>query len=114
MLEIIVAIAIIAMISAGIAVAVVIQKEKADIRITTVNASAIRMGIKSWWIDHDTSSCPDVRALVADGVIDRGKVDRDAWGQPWRIQCEALDATIVSMGPDRRPDTEDDIRVPPS
>jgi hypothetical protein len=29
-------------------------------------------------------------------------------------QCDATDATIVSLGPDKLPDTEDDIRVPPS
>src|SRR5438552_13989747 len=114
LIEIVVAIAIIAMISAGITVAVIGYKKHADVSLTTTNAQTIRMGVKSWWVDHDSGSCPSVRMLVSDGALDRGKVDFDAWGQPWAIKCEENDATVISRGPDKTPDTEDDIRVPPS
>jgi general secretion pathway protein G len=115
LIEILVVIAIIAMISSGIAVAVIVQKQWADIRLTTVNAEAMRHGIKTWWLENGTSTCPTPKELVADGVIDRNKkVEQDAWGQPWTIQCDARDATIISRGPDKLLGTEDDIRVPPS
>lgn len=63
-------------------------------------------------------------SLIADGLLDRGKSAKtDAWGQrpqvhcdrgePWVIQRDDFDATIVSTAPDKLPDTEDDIRVPP-
>jgi prepilin-type N-terminal cleavage/methylation domain-containing protein len=114
LIEIVVAIAIIAMISAGITMAVIGYKKHADVSLTTTNAQTIRMGVKSWWVDHDSGSCPTVRMLVADGALDRGKVDFDAWGQPWAIKCEENDATVISRGPDKTPDTENDIRVPPA
>ena len=113
LLEIIVAIAIIAMISSAIAVSIMIQQDKANKSLTATNAGTIRHGVKMWWIDHDMGTCPSVKELVADGAIDRGKVDRDAWGQPWKIVCDTRDATVISRGPDKTPDTEDDIRVPP-
>jgi prepilin-type N-terminal cleavage/methylation domain-containing protein len=113
LLEIIVAIAIIAMVSAGVTVAIVGHFNKAKITTTKTNAQSIRSGIKAWWLENDGSTCPDVKILVADGAIDRGKkVAEDAWGQPWRIVCEQNDVTIISKGPDKLPDTEDDIRVP--
>jgi general secretion pathway protein G len=114
LIEIVVAIAIIAMISAGLTVGIVSTKKKSDIKLATTNAQTIRMAVKSWWMDHDSGSCPSVRTLVADGALDRGKVDLDAWGQPWRLKCEENDVTIISLGPDKTADTEDDIRVPPS
>ncbi len=115
LLEIIVAIAIIAMISSGIAVAIIKQKRLADIKLTTTNADAIRIGVKTWWVDHNSSSCPTVPMLIADGAIDRSRSTKaDAWGQPWVIKCEDYDAVVISKGPDAQPDTEDDIRVPAS
>jgi general secretion pathway protein G len=115
LIEIVVAIAIIAMISGGIAVAVMANKKHADISLTATNAQTIRMGVKSWWIDHDSGSCPTVAMLISDGAIDKGKSTKaDAWGQPWRIKCEENDVTVSSRGPDKLPDTEDDIQVPSS
>jgi len=113
LLEIIVAIAIIAMVSAAVTVAIVKQKDKANINITRTNAQSIRSGVKTWWIDHDSSSCPTVQMLVSDGTLDRSKsINADAWEQPWRIECKDNDVDVVSRGPDKTPDTEDDIRVP--
>lgn len=109
--EIIVAVAIIAMISAGTAVAIGKVKAKSDITAMTSNAEAIRTAIKTWWLDHD--GCPTVGTLLQDGVMDKGKFTRkDRWDQPWVIKCEDGDATVISRGPDKLPDTEDDIRVP--
>jgi len=113
LLEIIVTIAIISMISAAVTVAVVKYQEGAKIKLTRTNAQTIRSGVKSWWIDHDSSSCPTVQMLVADGALERGKsIKFDAWEQPWSIECKDSDVDVVSRGPDKTADTEDDIRVP--
>lgn len=91
------------------------HKAESQKKMPRINAAAIRMGIKSWWVDHSVSECPTVKMLVDDDVIDRGKaVSQDAWGQPWKIVCDGRDATVTSRGPDQQPDTEDDIRVPQS
>lgn len=113
LIEVVVAIAIIAMVSGGVVVAVMKHQIESQKKMTRVNAGAIRNGVRTWWIDHQASECPDVKALVADGALDRGKgVKQDAWGQPWKIVCENQEATVISRGPDKQPDTEDDIRVP--
>ena len=113
LIEVVVAIAIIAMVSGGVVVAVMKHKVESDKKMTRVNAGAIRNGISTWWLDHQASECPDVKTLVVDGALDRGKaLKQDAWGQPWKIVCENQDATVISRGPDMTPDTADDIRVP--
>jgi prepilin-type N-terminal cleavage/methylation domain-containing protein len=116
LVEIVVAVAIIAMISAGITVAVIGIATEQKVRLTRSNAETLRNSIKVWWaLSSDSTTCPTIPMLLADGAVDRGKsVKEDAWGQPWRITCDDRDATIVSTGPDKLPDTEDDIRVPPS
>jgi general secretion pathway protein G len=113
LLEIIVAIAIIAMISAAVTVAIVKHKKTADISLTATNARTIRNGVKLWWVEHDSGSCPSVAVLVGDGTLDRSKsLKVDAWQEPWRIRCQDGDVTVSSKGPDKLPDTEDDIVEP--
>ena len=115
LIEIVVAIAIIAMISGGIVVAVMAHKRHADITLTTTNAETILGGVKAWQLEHDSGSCPTVPMLISDGEIARGKSTKaDAWGQPWLIKCEENDVTVSSRGPDKLPGTEDDIQVPSS
>jgi len=111
-----VAVAIIAMISAGITVAVVKIGNNQKISLTRTNAEALRAAVKTWWqLNNDSNTCPTVSMLIADGAIDKGKSTKaDAWGQPWAIKCDETDATVISTGPDKLPDTEDDIRVPPA
>jgi prepilin-type N-terminal cleavage/methylation domain-containing protein len=112
LLEIVVAIAIVAMISAAITVAVMKHKIAAERSLTATNAQTIRLAVKSWWIAHDSASCPTVRELVADGEIERGKVDFDAWGQAWLLKCDESDVTVSSKGQDKTLGTDDDIHVP--
>ena len=111
--ELIVTIAIIAMISGAVTVAILKVKQHADISLTTTNAETILNGVKTWWLEHDSGSCPNVQTLISDGALEKGKsLKGDAWQQPWRIECKDGDVSIISKGPDKLPDTDDDIRVP--
>lgn len=116
MVEIVVTIAIIAMISAAVTVGIMKIAERQKVSLTRTNGETLRTAVKMWRAtENDATGCPGVPNLIADGMLDRGKSAKtDAWGQPWVIECDATDATIVSLGPDKLPDTEDDIRVPPS
>jgi prepilin-type N-terminal cleavage/methylation domain-containing protein len=116
LVEIVVAVAIIAMISAGITVAVININEQQKIKLTRSNAELLRAAVKMWRIQgNDSAACPTIPMLIADGEIDRGRMTKeDPWGQPWLITCDDRDATVASNGPDRLPETDDDIRVPPS
>jgi type II secretory pathway pseudopilin PulG len=115
LLEIVVTVAIIAMISAAVTVGIMKIAERQKIALTRTNGETLRGAIKMWRAsENDSAGCPSVPTLIADGMLDRGKSAKtDAWGQPWVIQCDDWDATIVSTGPDQRLNTEDDIKVPP-
>ena len=116
LIEIVVSVAIIAMISGAITVAVIKIALDQKIELTKTNGETLRSAVALWRASgNDTGECPTVKELLADGALARSKSTKaDAWGQPWRIECDASDATVVSLGPDKLPDTEDDIRVPPS
>jgi prepilin-type N-terminal cleavage/methylation domain-containing protein len=115
LLEIVVTVAIIAMISAAITMGIMKIAERQKVALTRSNGETLRGAIKMWRAtENDSAGCPTVPTLIADGLLDRGKSAKtDAWGQPWIIQCDESDATIVSTGPDQRLHTEDDIEVPP-
>lgn len=115
LIEIVVTVAIIAMISAAVTVGIMNIAARQKITLTRSNGETLRGAVKLWRAtENDSTGCPTVPTLIADGLLDRGKSAKtDAWGQPWVIQCDEFDATIVSTGPDQRLDTEDDIRVPP-
>lgn len=112
LIEIVVAIAIITMLSAAITVGVVKIKKGQDIDLTRTNAESLRGAVKVWWA-LGNKGCPTVRQLVAEGALDKSRSTKaDAWDQAWIIQCEEDDAAVLSKGPDEKVGTEDDIRVP--
>ncbi|MDF3066349.1 MAG: ral secretion pathway protein [Polyangiaceae bacterium] len=112
LIEIVVAIAIIAMLSAAVTVGVVKIKKKNDIDLTRTNAQSLRSAVKVWWA-LGNRDCPTVPELIAEGALDKSKSTKaDAWDQPWVIKCEGDDATVVSRGPDKLAETDDDILVP--
>ena len=116
LIEIVVAVAIIAMLSAGITVAVVKIAGDAKKDLTRTNARSIRSAVKVWWATTgDAATCPTVGALIADGALEKGKSTKsDEWGQPWQLKCENSDISVTSRGPDHQAGTEDDITVPES
>lgn len=115
LIEIVVTVAIIAMISAAVTVGIMKIAVRQKIALTRTNGETLRGAVKIWRAtENDAAGCPSVPTLIADGLLDRGKSAKtDAWGQPWVIKCDDSDATIVSTGPDQRLGTEDDIEVPP-
>lgn len=116
MIEVLVTVAIIAMISTGIAIAVLKIAEQQKVSLTRTNAEPLRGSVKIWWaLGTEGETCPTTAMLLADGALDRSKFNKvDAWGQPWTIKCDEHDATVISWGPDKLPGTDDDIRVPPA
>jgi prepilin-type N-terminal cleavage/methylation domain-containing protein len=75
LVEIVVAVAIIAMISAGVTVAVIGINNQQKIKLTRSNAELLRGAVKMWRIqDNDSAACPTIPMLIADGQIDRGRM----------------------------------------
>lgn len=112
LVEILIVVAIIALIAGGVGVAAFKRFIKAKESTTQTNTRGIRAAIRTWWLEHDPVECPDFDDLVKSGALDEDSNERDAWGEPWHIQCAEGNVTVSSAGPDRQLDTADDIRAP--
>jgi prepilin-type N-terminal cleavage/methylation domain-containing protein len=112
LVEILIVIAIIALLATGVSLAAFHAWIGAQKKTTGTDASKIRQAVKTWWLSHEPSFCPSFGQLVADREIDREARSGDAWGTPWRITCADEDAEVRSAGPDKHFDTDDDIRAP--
>ncbi len=112
MIEILVVLAIVALISGTIAFAVIGQMGPARIKTTQQSARALRNAASTYRLDHE-SDCPTVEMLVKAGAIDRASKTTDAWEKPFTINCDDGDITVTSGGPDGKIETpQDNIRIP--
>jgi len=114
LVEVLIVVAIIALVSAGVAVAAFPYWGRSQQKSAFANARNLRGAVKSWWVDHDPSLCPEIDQLVQDQALDRDSPRTDPWGKPWRIECADHEVTILSDGSDRTAGTSDDIRIPPT
>ena len=114
LIEVLIVVAILAMVSASVGIAAWAYHVKAQRRMAETNARALRATVKAWWLDHETSECPTFAMLLKDGAEDKDAPRTDPWGGEWNILCADNDVTIVSKGNDRRLGTDDDIRTPPA
>ena len=73
-------------------------------KVSQMSAGELRLAAEQWRGTHG-DQCPTLGILHADDAS-------DAWGNPFKIICEDDETTIVSAGPDKKPGTADDIRIP--
>ena len=110
LLEIMVVIAIISLLTTGVAVGALRMLRDAEDDQAKNNASAIASVAEAFVIVHRSQSCPTPEELKRDGLLSgRSKVE-DPWGTPYRIQCEPDYAIAISAGRDGIFDTSDDVR----
>jgi prepilin-type N-terminal cleavage/methylation domain-containing protein len=113
LIEILVVLAIIAMVSGVIAITVIGHLDKARKETTKQSALALRSIVATYRMDRAGDDCPTVEGLVAANAIDEASKKSDAWDQPFVIQCDDHGGIrVASAGPDKKLGTEDDIRVP--
>jgi general secretion pathway protein G len=112
--EVLIVVAILALVAAGVSVAAIKFWIKAQYDTATSNARSIRQAVPLWWAQHDSAVCPEIGQLVSDGILDDDTPAKDPWGMPWRIECNELKVTVSSSGGDKIMGTKDDIRVPPA
>jgi hypothetical protein len=84
----------------------------AQVKTSHIDARAIRPLAALWRSDHGRDECPTTERLRADGLLDSSSKLTDAWGNRYVIVCEADETSVLSDGPDRRPNTDDDVREP--
>jgi general secretion pathway protein G len=111
--EVLIVVAIIALVSAGVSVVASRYWAKTREKIAATNARNIRHAVPLWWAEHDQNACPEIGQLVSDGILDQDSPTKDPWGTPWRIECTDHKVSVSSNGRDKIAGTSDDIRVPP-
>jgi general secretion pathway protein G len=112
LLEILVVLAIIALLSSVIGIAVYGHLVKARVEATRQSALKIRQTVVLYRMDRG-DDCPTVDALRAGDFIDAASKLTDAWDQPFVVKCgEQGEVHVSSAGPDKKHGNEDDIVAP--
>lgn len=112
LIEVLIVVAIMSMIAAGVTVAVLPKFTEAGIKSTETNAREIRNAVNRWRGTRGGSDCPSIAQLVQDKEIDSASKTDDAWSSPYKIVCTEDDVVVSSPGPDKKEGTKDDIVVP--
>ncbi len=107
LIEIMIVIAIIAMIGGGVTFAFQ-QQRRAQAKTTKTNAMQLRSLAQQYYTEH-RDSCPTVQALISAGEMDTRSKTTDEWGKPFVIVCNGEDLDVTSSGPDGQQGTGDDI-----
>jgi general secretion pathway protein G len=113
LLEIMVVLAIIALLAGGVGAAVFKQFKKAQISTARLRVKAVRDATSQYMIDN-SSNCPrGVDDLVSQKYLDRSNA-KDPWGKDFLFQCPGTkdtdSADISSAGPDKQEGTSDDVK----
>jgi general secretion pathway protein G len=112
LLEIMIVLAIIAMIAGGVGVALFNKFKKAQISTTKLRVKSVRDAVTQYMIE--TPSCPkSMEELLSGKYIDKDKM-KDAWGGNIALKCPGANDTegadVSSPGPDHQEGTADDIK----
>ena len=112
LLEIMIVLAIIALITAGVGTVVFNSFKKAKVSIAKQRVGAVREAVVKYMIDN-SSACPKgIDDLVAQKYIDKAGA-KDPWDKPYIFQCPGTNdpdsADVSSAGPDKQEGTADDI-----
>jgi general secretion pathway protein G len=112
LIEVLIVVAILGMIAAGVTVGVFPKFKEAQIKTTETNAREIRNAAQRWRGLNGGSECPTVAQLVQAHEIDSASKTDDSWGVPYKVMCTEEDVVVMSPGPDKKEGTADDISVP--
>lgn len=109
LLEILVVIALLSLLSTGVAVGVLKALEGAKIKQAEIDAAAFASGAEAFVITHGDQDCPTPEGLSRDGLLSHRSHIEDPWGTPYQIRCETRHAVASSAGPDRIFGNGDDV-----
>jgi len=110
--EVLIVVAILAMIAGGVAFFALPQFNKAKKDTAMGAARVVRQAASQWRATNNETDCPSISQLVQDKLLDPGQNTADPWGQAFAISCSDEDVTVISNGPDKKRGTKDDIVVP--
>jgi general secretion pathway protein G len=113
LLEIMVVLAIIALIAGGVGAAVFKQFNNAKIKTARLRVKQAREATTQYMLDN-SSNCPKgIDDLVAQKYLDKNNA-KDPWDKPFTFRCPGTNdidgADVSSSGPDKQEGNADDIR----
>lgn len=112
LVEVLIVVAIIALIAGGVAVFALPAFQKAQVKTAETAARTIRNAVHQWQALNAETACPTVSQLIEEKQIDPGTETNDPWGNGYSITCANDEVIVASMGPDKKKDTDDDIVIP--
>lgn len=112
LVEVMIVVAIMAMIAGGVALSVVPQFSKAQRETALTGGRTMRRAVQSWQMLNGEVTCPTVSMLIEQKMLDRGMKTDDPWGQPYEFNCSDDEVWVLSYGPDKKKGTKDDVSVP--
>jgi general secretion pathway protein G len=110
--EVLIVVAILAMVAGGVAVFALPQFEKAQIKTAESGARVIRDAVNTWRMSTGEASCPTVSQLIEERILDKAQNTNDPWNQAYAITCTEDDVIVTSAGKDKKKGSPDDISVP--
>ena len=108
LVEIMIVVIIMAMIATGVAVVAFPMIEESNKQQTESDLAAIRSAAETFRLLNRNADCPDVEALVEEGLISSQVRTTDAWGNEFDIEC-GNEVYVRSAGGDGEWGTEDDL-----
>lgn len=113
LLEIMVVLAIIALVAGGVGAAVFRSFNRAKVQAAKLRVKAVRDATSQFMLDN-SSNCPKgIDDLVAQKYLDRNNA-KDPWDKPMVFRCPGTNdpdsADISSTGPDKQEGNADDIK----
>ena len=110
LVEIMIVVIIMAMIAAAVGVAVLPRLNDARIEQARTDAQSIRGAVEMYLAQNPSADCPTVDELVSERILSNRTRTADPWDNPFSIECEGEDITVISGGPDGQMGTEDDVQ----
>ncbi|MEY4545711.1 MAG: hypothetical protein RL685_1906 [Pseudomonadota bacterium] len=112
LVEVLIVVAIMALLGGSVGFYALQQYKKAEKATAEEDARSLRKAIELWQVQNSESTCPTLGQLVADKQLNSDSRPTDPWGQEWAFSCTDDEIYVQSNGPDRKPGTADDIRIP--
>ncbi|HEX6766855.1 MAG TPA: type II secretion system protein, partial [Polyangiaceae bacterium] len=103
--EVLIVVAILAMIAGGVAFFALPQYQKAQVTTAKSHARIIRQAVSQWQATNNETSCPTMSQLVQEKLLDPGQTTNDPWGQPFTLSCSDDGVTVTSSGGDKKKGT---------
>lgn len=112
LVEVLIVVAIMAVIAGGATYLVFPEFKKARIKAAYTGANTIKTAAQTY-VEMDMTGAPDQCPTMQD-LVNAKKLDAnktlDPWGMPYTIVCQDGDIHVISPGADKKPNTPDDVR----